>query len=657
MLGESSLAGSADTRTWQPNIMDWQTSPVDLSFLNAADKPAGKHGFVKAEGEQLVFADGAQAKFWGVNITAYTLFSTPKSTVKQQAKKLAQMGVNLVRIHHMDSTWVTPNVFISEANDTKSLNAASIDSLDWWLKCLKDEGIYVWLDLHDGRELKTGDGISDFAEIVKDKKAELKGYNYVNASIEKAMQAFNAAYLTHKNPYTGKMATEEPAIIAMLITNENDVTHHFGNMLLPDKGAPQHAKRYMQLAQAFAAKHALDQDQTWRAWQHGDSKLFLNDLQYRFASTMTTHLRGLGVKTLVIPTNFWGDEHLSSLPALSAGDMVDAHAYQGEGALKANPLTTDNFIHWLAAAHVAGKPFSVTEWNADPFPTEDRHTLPVYLAAQSSFQGWDALMLYAYSQSGAQTPDAWWHASNWDAMYDPSMMATMPAAALMYRRGDVKEAANTYVLKLEDDLFKREINPKNAAFIRTATELGKLQIAMPAHSALPWLAKSNLPAQTKTFKDANQALLKPADTSATNADFKHDWQQGYLTIDTLQTQGVVGEVGDKKFVLKDVTIATRTPNATVMVQSLDALPINASGNILISLAARSIPAKDGKLPFLSEPVTGQIIIKAGKGLKLYKRQQAQAAQQIPVQYQQGQYTITLDAGLNTYWLSLVKSKP
>jgi hypothetical protein len=412
----------------------------------------------------------------------------------------------------------------------------------------------------------------------------------------------------------------------------------------------------MQLVDTFSAKNGLDKDKTWRSWEHGPSKLFLNDLEYQFNAKMISHLRGLGLKVPIVTTNFWGDDTLSVLPVLTSGDIVDAHAYQDVGALKGNPFYTDNLIHWLSSAHVVGRPLSITEWNADPFPVQDRHTLPMYVATQSSFQGWDALMLYAYSQSGAKAPDKWLHASNWDSMYDPSMMAAMPAAALMYRRGDVKEATNTYVLKLDDDIFNREVNPKNSVFIRTATELGKLQIAMPENKALPWLKKSTIPAYAKVFKDPNQALLKSDETEVTNIDFKHNWQQGNLVINTSKTQGVLGWTGGKKFALKDLTLISSTRNAVVIVQSMDTAPINTSENILISLAARSVTAKDQKLPFLSEPVIGQLTIKAGKGLKLYKRNKSQQEEQVPMQYQNGQYVISLDESLKTYWLNLKKAK-
>ena len=68
--------GPEDLVAWPSNIMDWRTSPVDLSFLNAAEKPAGKRGFVKAVHDALVFEDGTPARFWGTNLTAYSLFGT-----------------------------------------------------------------------------------------------------------------------------------------------------------------------------------------------------------------------------------------------------------------------------------------------------------------------------------------------------------------------------------------------------------------------------------------------------------------------------------------------------------------------------------------------------------------------------------------------------
>jgi len=179
-----------------PDAIDWPTAVVDLSFLNAAERPAGKHGFVRAQGASLVFDDGSVARFWGANITAATLFKTDATAVKAHAQRLSRLGFNLVRLHHHDSYWTSPNIFGAQAAGTRRLDAAMLEKIDWWVKCLKDEGIYVWIDLHVQRKLTAADGIDDFDEIAKGKgSVELKGFNYANASIEQAMREFSDAYL------------------------------------------------------------------------------------------------------------------------------------------------------------------------------------------------------------------------------------------------------------------------------------------------------------------------------------------------------------------------------------------------------------------------------------------------------------------------------
>lgn len=656
MAASSEHSEVKDLSGWHKGVLDWKNSPIDLSFLNQTERPAGKRGFVKAKGDQLIFEDGTVAKFWGTNIAAYTLFATPKDIVKIQAKRLSALGFNLVRLHHHDSPWVNPNIFGDQKlNNTKTINEDSIEKIDWWIKCLKDEGIYIWLDLHVGRSLKPGDGITAFDEISKGElTASLLGYNYVNQSIQKAMREFNSSYLNHVNQYTNIKYSDEPAIAAVLITNENDLTSHFGNALLPNKNVPQHSKIFMAKAMTFANANGLSIDKTSRTWEHGPSKLFLNDLERRFNLDMINHLRKLGLKVPIATTNTWGGNPVSALPALTSGDIIDVHSYQNYDALKKNPLYTSNLTHWMAAAQVINKPMSISEWNAEPFPTADRHTLPLYVASQASFQGWDAIMQYAYAQeplTGHGSP------SNWHAYNDPSLLATMPAAALMYRRGDLKSANTTYVLDLgKDALFNQPVTPDNSVFIRTATELGKLVIAMPAVKELPWLQKSDIPSDARIFKDPNTSLLKTGAMEAINEsrELKHNWQKGYLTVNTPMTQAVTGWVGHKKFILDDVEILSNTPNATIIVQSADEATIRKSKKIIISLAARSIPEVNEKLPFLSEPVEAKLLISAPKGLRLYKYFTEQNKKEIPVSYEHGRYAINLEKTAETYWMHLVQ---
>jgi hypothetical protein len=137
----------------------------------ATAKATGRHGFIKAKGDQLVFENGAPARFWGANLAANALFSTPRANIARQAHRMAKLSYNLIRIHQYDAPWAVPNIFVDNGKkDTGHLNPKALDNLDWWIKCLKDEGIYIWLDLNYNRVLKPADGVTvGWGEVERNK--------------------------------------------------------------------------------------------------------------------------------------------------------------------------------------------------------------------------------------------------------------------------------------------------------------------------------------------------------------------------------------------------------------------------------------------------------------------------------------------------------
>jgi len=296
---------------------------------------------------------------------------------------------------------------------------------------------------------------------------------------------------------------------------------------------------------------------------------------------------------------------------------------------------------------------SVTEWNVSPFPTPDRHSIPLFVASSASAQGWDALMQFAYSLQPLDGPGG---PSNWQAFNDPALLATLPAAALLYRRGDVQPAKTTYVFApTPDQLFNQVISPNSSVALRTAVEKGKLVVAMPQTRELPWLQKSEIPEGAQIITDTNKSLIdvNAADALSENGELRRDWVKGTFSINTPRSQAAMGWIGGKKITLTDVDIEITTRNATVAVQSLDQTNIRESRSILISLGARSVPESDNRMPFHSEPVVGRLTINASKGLRLYRRSAtSNEEREIPTSYENGRYQISLDRSLDTYWLLL-----
>jgi hypothetical protein len=653
--------GQSDRATWYPQALQPDKWPVDVSFLN--ERPAGKHGRVKADGERLVFEDGTPVRFWGTNVQAYALFSDKKDVVENQAKRLAALGFNLVRLHHHDSEWVTPNVIDHSGGNTQKLDDKALDALDWWVKSLKEVGIYVWVDLHVGRQFLPGDNIEGFSELAKDKGSG-KAFNYVNPRVEKLMQQFATQYLTRQNRYTGKSYTDEPAVMGVLITNENDLTHHFGNALLPDKN-PIHAKMFEAAIKDIAKKAGLPVAASMKTWEPGPSKIALNELEHRWNQRAIDKLRADGLKALVATTSYWGAEGLYSLPALAAGDIVDAHSYGKAESLGTNPRTESNFISWIGAAQVAGKPLSITEWNIEPPPpTRDRFVGPLYLAAIASLQGWDAPMLYGYNQGNFEPPE---RSDPYSAWVDPAITGFMPAAALLFRRGHVKEAQKTYRLDLSrENLYYGETSPDTSATIRTLLEQSKLTIGLPDIPELGWdSALSSKQPGVTAITDVARDFIPQHQTyvASDTGQLKRDWALGVQTIDSPMSQAVLGWVGGRRFELHDATFEIRTPKAAVALTSLDEQPIATSKRVLLTAVAQVAPTEGDKLPYLSQPVEGTITLRSAEPLKLTPLSPStyppsatageKLAPLVPVK-KGGEQTFTLARGTPTHWFLLTR---
>jgi hypothetical protein len=639
---------AAPDSTWYTDLLDTNLSPVDLSFLNADEKPAGKRGILRSAGDQLVFADGTRARFWGTNLTAGALFKTGLSDTVNQAKRLSKLGFNLVRIHHFDSDWVKPNIIGAETAAGVELNNESLRRLDWWIKALGDEGIYVWLDLNVGRVFSK-DGLTGAEEMTGKKAPNALGYAYLNSGIEARMQDLNRLLLKHVNPYTNLAYRDDPRIAFLLLTNENDLTHHFGNMFLPDKNRPLHNKIYMAEAARFAAEKGLDAEQTWRSWQFGPSKLFLGDLEHRFNDRMIAEIRAVGSKAIISTTNTFGNMTVAGLPSLADGGVVAVNAYAGGGVLEGDPRYASNLVHWVAAAGLGGKPLAITEWNMDKHPSHERVVLPAYFATLASFQDWNVPLEYAYSQSPLGNTG---RLTRWEFARDPALLAMMPVGALIFRQQHVRPGTSlSYLCPTPADFINTALSPITSRAIRTLTETTRWRLVLPTLKELDWFKPAAPEQQGKVITDMAADFSGGGDTvCAETGEFCRNWRRGIFTVDTAMTQLASGWIGGESIALSSAKVALKTSYSAIAVQSLDSKPIKDSRSILVSMAAQSFPAQEGNKSIRTEPVSGMVAFIAPPGLAAYAQFGDARQKQIQVPYKDGSYQLALDASLGTYWI-------
>jgi hypothetical protein len=654
---------AADDKDWFTGALDPHAAFIDLSYLN--DKPAGRHGFLQAKGSELVFADGTPARLWGFSVQAGTLYvhtkdgNPDRELIDRHARRLAQLGANLVRLTHVDSDWVHPQL-IAPGRTTENLDDQAVNTLFYWIKALKEQGIYVWVDMITYRPFLAGDNIPGFDEIsahARNKQRPLvEGYSYLNPRIEELWCKTSKDLVTRVNPYTGLALKDDPAVAGLMIWNENDLTGHFGLSFLPDKNNPWHRKLYLEKQNAFVARTGLKPADLFSTWLPGAGKLFLNDLEYDWNHRAAEHLRGLGVKAPICSGHLWGNMPCYSLAALTAGDVIDSHVYTPSDFLGLNPRYAGGLGQYLAMARLADRPKIVSEYNMeDNAPKYDPFTVAPYISAMAAFQGWSAIMLYGYSQDGLRGSGY----SMWSVYSHPQSLALAPAAALLYREGHVRPAARTVFVPLSrEQAFFQDVSERTSRTLRTVPERHRLMLGLPAVKELPWLKPTAPPPEAEIVTDLDRDFIPPGDEVVSDTgQLRRNWTRGSFVVDTPKTQMVMGWMKGDPICTADASFSIAVPKAAVALSSLDRQPLRQSKKILVSTIARMTVGPDRKAR--TEPVAGTIVLQSTvKGHRLIPlKSDGTRMSPIPLETRGGKCSVVLPTDKQTHWFLLEEERP
>ena len=165
-----------DMEKYVPYPLYYDDMPIDISFVFESERPAGKHGFMKAAGDHFEFEDGTKARFWGVNFNGGACFPSHEYS-EIVAERLAKTGCNIVRFHQLDAEWDCPNIFSytrgKRIDTTRKLDPRSMERLDYLIYCLKEHGIYCYLDMLTYRRYKSGDGVEAAEDMIDSTKYSL----------------------------------------------------------------------------------------------------------------------------------------------------------------------------------------------------------------------------------------------------------------------------------------------------------------------------------------------------------------------------------------------------------------------------------------------------------------------------------------------------
>jgi hypothetical protein len=563
-----------------PYTLPWDDMPIDLSFIFEKEKPAGKHGFLKAEGEKFIFQDGTEAKFWGTTFN-YTANFPSHEYSEKVAKRLAKTGINIVRLCVVDNERATPNIFqftSGENINTMNFDPESIERLDYLFWCLKKEGIYVFFDGLVFRIFKTNDGVESAGKL----GIGAKPYSNYNRRLIELQKKFNHDLWTHINPYTKLAYKDDPAIVLFDITNENDL---WSQKVTVEPYRNELEELYRKWATGrgiIVSKDTVEFDPK----QNINIANFFINITENYYKEMILDMRRIGVKIPIVGTNGW-TENAAYLSAQMVGDFIDAHSYWSLPEVHTvifcnDPMTgsLNNIIPHLAFYRVHDKPFFVSEWD-HLWPNEWRAESPLLMASVASFQGWGGIIQHAYRNTSDKFDVDMIGSSAFPSNYggilnsfnDPAKFGLYYHAALIMRRGDVKHADKTVSVKLNSLLTG------GGKAYQLTPEKHRVETVLPGYSANGEIVIT----PDKSLVGANkEEVLSDTGELYRNLKRKTGW------IDTPFTKAVYGFIGkDGKRSLSDLTVNVKTEFAALAISSLTSEPIKHSANMLLTAVGRA----------------------------------------------------------------------
>jgi len=631
------------------NINDWfafnghdDFTPSVIDMSDWLDAPSGKHGFVQIHNDSFVFEDGTPVKFWGVNICSGLPY-VEHDKAGQWVSYLAKYGINAVRFHKFTSSALTGDV-------STRLDSSMLDRFDYFQAKLREKGIYYgWSHIY-GHKPKSGDRhrLLNYDEIANFKVpwAHLNGATSGLVNFAGDLQDLNIELtvnmLNHRNPYTGLRYADDPALNFIELQNEDNIfwsaiektleqTPTYRALLnkkfstwLRNKYGTHERLRQAWGADAFEAGEHLDKNNIYPKPNHGlfdweyeqaqkearpirqvflDRAEFLYDEQIKFYNRFVEAIRETGYKGPIVGSCWQagsGITHFYNLYADYLTGFIDRHNYFGGGTghqLKPGPVNNTPMLSEPGSGllstgmqNVVNRPFAFSEWMS-LVPNEwTAEAAPIIAVYGMGLQGWDASYAFASNTPGITTTVQAHNHGVYNAD-SPLHIAFYPTLARMIYREDVKQGeivACRYVsiarLKKGDIGFRESVEQDYDVKSFTgdvpaeALAAGRVLIGFTEKPDQQLLTDYNI------LWDKENKIIRST-TKQLSWNYNHN---GYFTVNTPGTKGLVGFLDGKVLDLGCIQMTVFTPFAVVLVTSLDKKqPIETAKSLLVTTVARA----------------------------------------------------------------------
>ncbi len=665
------------------NDLDSSQNAVDLSFLN--EDVAGESGYITVQDGQFINGKGEQVRFFGDNVTFDDCFPD-KETASRVAARLAKMGCNVVRFHHMDMRSSPAGIW---DESMENFDPEQVDKLDWFIYQLKNHGIYTNLNMHVSRTYPKVD-------------YDLNAFNFGKAidnfypEYIRMQKEFARRLLTHENPYTGTTYTEEPAVAFVEVNNENSLLSNWA--LLPQLEGdhktelarqwrrwlgtnPEYGQRsdvekdlYLIIATYEDEASDMEKEMLWS---------FLIETEMSYFEEMIAYIKkDLGTRALISGTQASYSGIAGVLREARYAEFIDMHAYwehprfPGQSWSSTNWLirnssmvaddnagTLDRFGHHS----VEGMPLTISEYD-HPAPNFFVAEMYPMLNSVAAFHNWDGI--YHFTFNGP------YNEGKIDGFFSsaghPLKQVYLPVGAVMFRMGAVKPGEKIIQLNIPEKAVVEELVTTDQRLRLHGSNMEDVWEKAGAPDAITLMH----PIEVKFGGDEiklSEKVVAPdgpwvSETGELTWD-NRDSTEAVFTVNAPAAKAAIGYIGGKEIVLDKVTIAMDTTPynwASIAMASLDGKPLEESSIVLLVAGGRaentdmgwneektSVGRDWGKAPTLVEGVPADIRLSDMDPFVMYKLDSAgNQVEEIPVFNQQGHQLIKIGARHETLWYVL-----
>ncbi len=242
-----------------PFVISYDVAKNVTDLSGWLPRPAGKQGFIEVRDGHLATDDGS-VRFWGTNLCFDGCFPSHEQAERVSAR-LARLGINCVRLHHMDSHSIW-----GKSPSKLTIDPAQLERLDFLIHQLKLHGVYVNINLHVSRWFDTAEGFSD-----REKRPSFdKGLDQFEPRMIELQKKYAKDLLTHVNPYTKNAYVDEPAVAFVEISNEDGLFAEWSGGQLDSLPEP-YATCFRKLWNVWLRKKYDSTAKLQKAWGNGQT--------------------------------------------------------------------------------------------------------------------------------------------------------------------------------------------------------------------------------------------------------------------------------------------------------------------------------------------------------------------------------------------------